>query len=199
MDGNNSLKRSTMFADRVAADTRVLADSLYFCSQDYVDRFAGEVRGRQSKGPRVKLKNTNDSDNSDEEDVDVEAGADFVEGDSTDGLRLKVARAANKVDGAAEQTQGGSSLSSVLADNQSASPPTAARNGKIEDAILAKLLVECVKNWKAASEDQKQKMWVIFEECGIFAAAYRHRLMLWIIDMMRSGELYVLLLVSVLY
>ena len=47
----------------------------------------------------------------------------------------------------------------------------------------------CTKNWKAAADDAKKKMWAIFEETGIFACACRHGLVLWIIDMIRSGEL----------
>ena len=49
----------------------------------------------------------------------------------------------------------------------------------------------CVKNWKAAASDEKKKMWAIFDETGIFAAACCHSLILWIADMVRSGELYV--------
>ena len=40
----------------------------------------------------------------------------------------------------------------------------------------------------AAKEDRK-KMWGIFDEAGIFAAACRHGLVLWVIDMVCSGEL----------
>ena len=47
----------------------------------------------------------------------------------------------------------------------------------------------CVKNWKAASDDDKKRMWSAFDESGIFASACRHGLLLWIIDMVRSGEL----------
>lgn len=48
---------------------------------------------------------------------------------------------------------------------------------------------QCTDNWKAASSDEKKKMWGVFEETGIFAGACRHGLMLWIADMVRSGEL----------
>jgi hypothetical protein len=40
--------------------------------------------------------------------------------------------------------------------------------------------------WKAAGE---KGTWGIFEESGIFASACRHGLILWIADMIRSGEL----------
>ena len=48
---------------------------------------------------------------------------------------------------------------------------------------------ECAKNWKAAASDEKKKMWSIFEKTRIFAAACRHSLILWVVDMVRSGEL----------
>ena len=47
----------------------------------------------------------------------------------------------------------------------------------------------CVRNWKAAQTDSKKKSWELFEENGIFASACRHGLLLWMIDMVRSGEL----------
>jgi Kyakuja-Dileera-Zisupton transposase len=40
--------------------------------------------------------------------------------------------------------------------------------------------------WKAAGE---KGTWGIFEESGIFAGACRHGFILWITDMIRSGEL----------
>ena len=48
---------------------------------------------------------------------------------------------------------------------------------------------QCVKNWKAASEDDKKRMWAIFDEASIFACACRHGFVLWVLDMIRSGEL----------
>lgn len=47
----------------------------------------------------------------------------------------------------------------------------------------------CVKNWKAAASDEKKRSWAIFDETGIYASACRHRFILWICDMVRSGEL----------
>ncbi|RPD78575.1 hypothetical protein L226DRAFT_457563 [Lentinus tigrinus ALCF2SS1-7] len=47
----------------------------------------------------------------------------------------------------------------------------------------------CASNWKAAASDEKKKMWAIFEETGVFASACRHGFVLWLIDMIRSGEL----------
>jgi hypothetical protein len=46
----------------------------------------------------------------------------------------------------------------------------------------------CANNWKAAQSDSKKHMWGIFDETGLFASACRHGLILWIADMVRSGE-----------
>lgn len=50
-------------------------------------------------------------------------------------------------------------------------------------------LALCVKNWKSAAKDELKKMWAIFDESGVFAAACRHGFVLWIMDMICSGEL----------
>jgi hypothetical protein len=47
----------------------------------------------------------------------------------------------------------------------------------------------CAVNWKAAAADEKKTMWGIFEESGFFASACRHGFILWMTDMVRSGEL----------
>ncbi len=49
--------------------------------------------------------------------------------------------------------------------------------------------VHQVVNWKAAAADETKKMWAIFDETGIFICVCRHGLILWITDMVRSGEL----------
>ena len=46
----------------------------------------------------------------------------------------------------------------------------------------------CASNWKAAQSDSKKRMWGMFAETGLFASACRHGLILWIADMVRSGE-----------
>ena len=46
----------------------------------------------------------------------------------------------------------------------------------------------CANNWKAAQSDSKKRTWGIFAETGLFASACRHGLILWIADMVRSGE-----------
>ncbi|KAG1797982.1 hypothetical protein EV424DRAFT_1546421 [Suillus variegatus] len=48
----------------------------------------------------------------------------------------------------------------------------------------------CTDNWKAARDDAKKKSWGIFEETGIFACTCRHGIIQWIVDMIRSGELF---------
>lgn len=58
------------------------------------------------------------------------------------------------------------------------------------DSIAA----DCSKNWKAAASDEKKRMWSIFDETGIFVSACRHGFILWYADMVRSGELYVIIL-----
>ncbi|KAI1792846.1 hypothetical protein LXA43DRAFT_886785 [Ganoderma leucocontextum] len=47
----------------------------------------------------------------------------------------------------------------------------------------------CATNWKAAASDEKKRSWSAFHETGIFASCCRHGIMLWIIDMVKSGEL----------
>lgn len=50
----------------------------------------------------------------------------------------------------------------------------------------------CAVRWKAAASDEKKKMWAIFQESGLFASACRHGMILWIADLIQSGELYVI-------
>lgn len=47
----------------------------------------------------------------------------------------------------------------------------------------------CASHWKAVATDETKKMWGMFEETGIFASACRHAMILWLADMVRSGEL----------
>lgn len=48
---------------------------------------------------------------------------------------------------------------------------------------------DCVSHWKAAAADSKKKSWSVFDETGIYAAVCQHSLVLWLCDMVRSGEL----------
>lgn len=49
--------------------------------------------------------------------------------------------------------------------------------------------VPCAEQWKAAAAENLKKMWGIFWETGIFATACRHGFVLFIADMVESGEL----------
>jgi hypothetical protein len=51
----------------------------------------------------------------------------------------------------------------------------------------------CTENWKAAADEAKKQTWGIFEETGIFACMCHHGMILWTVDMVHSGELYVTL------
>jgi len=53
-------------------------------------------------------------------------------------------------------------------------------------------LENCASNWKAAASLEKKKMWGVFDETGIFASACPHGFILWLVDMVQSGELCVL-------
>ena len=55
---------------------------------------------------------------------------------------------------------------------------------------------ECVSHWKAAAADSKKKSWSVFDETGIYTAVCQHSLVLWVCDMVRSGELWVLIALS---
>ncbi len=47
----------------------------------------------------------------------------------------------------------------------------------------------CATNWKAAAVDEAKRSWAIFEETGVFVCACPHGFVLWLVDMIRSGEL----------
>lgn len=82
--------------------------------------------------------------------------------------------------------------SSDTDDEQPDNPTSPTTEGDPTDGIRADQhanISQCVKNWKAAASDDKKKTWAIFDETGIYASACRHGLILWICDMVRSGEL----------
>ena len=133
MDGNNSLKRFAPVGNREVGDVRTF-ESEYYLPTEFVDRFADEVKGRQSQ-PHVEVPEQLDSELMDD-DADSEWG-DEDEGDPTDGA-----------------------------------PDSA-----------------CAGNWKAAAKDEKKRTWSAFWETGIFASACRHGRIVWLIDMIKSGEL----------
>ncbi|KAJ3476367.1 hypothetical protein NLI96_g11203 [Meripilus lineatus] len=63
------------------------------------------------------------------------------------------------------------------------------QGGDLTDGEKDSNVSDCARNWKAAAADDKKKMWEIFDESGVFMSACRHGLILWIIDMIKSGEL----------
>ncbi|OBZ77055.1 hypothetical protein A0H81_02986 [Grifola frondosa] len=68
--------------------------------------------------------------------------------------------------------------------------PPSGDDGDPTDGVTAEDAVSrCTKNWKAAAADENKRMWAIFDETGIFASSCRHGLILWVCDMVRSGEL----------
>ncbi|OJT11774.1 hypothetical protein TRAPUB_11681, partial [Trametes pubescens] len=57
------------------------------------------------------------------------------------------------------------------------------------DTVDPSVADHCTRNWKAAANDATKTMWAIFHESGVFGSACRHGFILWIADMVRSGEL----------
>lgn len=49
-------------------------------------------------------------------------------------------------------------------------------------------LENCATNWKAAVSMEKKRMWGVFDETGVFASACPHGFVLWLADMVQSGE-----------
>ncbi|KAL5480620.1 hypothetical protein ACEPAI_1891 [Sanghuangporus weigelae] len=47
----------------------------------------------------------------------------------------------------------------------------------------------CIDRWTNLAKDSKKQIWGIFEETGIFVASCRHGIMLFLCNMVRSGEL----------
>ena len=47
----------------------------------------------------------------------------------------------------------------------------------------------CASHWKVAASDEMKKMWGMFDETGIFASTCKHAMILWVVDMVCSGEL----------
>lgn len=52
-------------------------------------------------------------------------------------------------------------------------------------------MFNCVQRWRNAGPEQHRKMVAMFLETGIFIAVCRHRFVLLVCDMIKSGELYV--------
>ncbi|KAH9847481.1 hypothetical protein C2E23DRAFT_741522 [Lenzites betulinus] len=67
-------------------------------------------------------------------------------------------------------------------------PGESTAEGDPTDGALENI-TPCASHWKAASADANKRMWGVFEETGIFACCCRHGIILWLTDMVRSGEL----------
>lgn len=57
-----------------------------------------------------------------------------------------------------------------------------------DDSVEDDTVKECVKNWKATQSDSRKKAVGIFDETGWFASVCRHGIVLWVTDMVQSGE-----------
>ncbi|KAF9496265.1 hypothetical protein BDN71DRAFT_1505959 [Pleurotus eryngii] len=88
------------------------------------------------------------------------------------------------VDTFASEVQGRSA-----ADVPQPPPSNSTATPETDDTTSCDVLSPCANNWKAAATDNKKRMWDIFEETGIFACACRHGMIVWLADMVRSGEL----------
>ncbi|KIJ39953.1 hypothetical protein M422DRAFT_145220, partial [Sphaerobolus stellatus SS14] len=53
----------------------------------------------------------------------------------------------------------------------------------------ASFVTVCIQRWRNAGPEERKRMWQIFVETGIFVAVCRHGFMLYICDMIQSGEL----------
>jgi hypothetical protein len=58
-----------------------------------------------------------------------------------------------------------------------------------EDLPSSDPVAHCIKRWRAAGPEERKKMFGMFDETGIFIVACRHAFVLWLSDMIRSGEL----------
>jgi hypothetical protein len=56
---------------------------------------------------------------------------------------------------------------------------------------LQKCLDTCVDRWKSAAPEARKKMWDLFSVSGIYLCVCRHGHLIFICDMIRSGELWV--------
>jgi hypothetical protein len=58
-----------------------------------------------------------------------------------------------------------------------------------EHEAMEKDLDECLRRWKNAGPEARKKMFALFAVAGIFLVVCRHGHVLFICDMIRSGEL----------
>ncbi|GJF00948.1 hypothetical protein PsYK624_172520 [Phanerochaete sordida] len=148
-----------------SADTRELNDSLYLISNKYVSCFAGEVRGKEPvKPPPVKPKGNADNNSDNEPNEPNNGDTCSVDGDPTDSLREAIEKIDTRTASQESSTGGRGHLAQFDLE-----PPT--QPSALKDGILLKTWAICIKNWKAASDDEK-----------------KHGFVLWFVDMLWSGE-----------
>lgn len=217
MDGNNSLKRMCLLGGRKVGDSRVYEGSDYYLPQTFVNKFADEVRTSRSQNdtglapsdaPHVSA-----SDDMDVDDPETDtrtsdnfggepglplgqpcASASSVRSDQPEEPSSSTIAA---VPAATAASAGDVLIPSALPESRpAAASPEATRNSPNQEVIVEgdptdgdPATSTCTKNWKAAQSDEKKRSWDVFDETGIFASACRHGFMLWVIDMVRSGEL----------
>ena len=51
------------------------------------------------------------------------------------------------------------------------------------------MTLPCLERWRNAGPEERKKMFSLFDESGIFIASCRHRMVLVVCDMIKSGEL----------
>ena len=54
----------------------------------------------------------------------------------------------------------------------------------------------CIERWRNANPEERKRTWGVFDERGLFLAACRHGIIVSICDMVKSGELYVIIPLS---
>lgn len=193
MDGNNSLKRLINMGDRNVADRRNFEDNDYYLPKPYVEKFANEVKARRSPTEKHDVSM----------DVDVVSPA----GDDSTANGGALVQEVPHAEGTTDSEDLDATPDHDISRNPEPAPADtddpipdgihlSLDEGDPVDSIIRDNLVKnCVNNWKSAKSEESKKMWAIFDECGVFASACRHGFILWLIDMIRSGELYVWLLV----
>ncbi|CAA7264087.1 unnamed protein product [Cyclocybe aegerita] len=194
MDGNNSLKRVEKIGERSIGDHRVFEGSDYYLSEEYVNQFADEVKARKkaedsvlSAAPSIPEPTPTGTESP---RAAGEGGTSSVTDSSPleGGQHAPEALPATGATDTLPATGNGPTSESV----QSVQPNTdddvmEAEPGDAQH--LPEHLFPCANTWKNASADEKKQMWQLFREAGAFAGACRHGMILWIVDMVKSGEL----------
>ncbi|KAG6895281.1 hypothetical protein C0992_002165 [Termitomyces sp. T32_za158] len=171
LDGNNSLKRVGLPGDRQVGDLRTFEDSDYYLSTEFVNSFANEVK-KQKPQPKSSDVMATAQQKSQPDNTDIDGAA----------KQLSV----TVIDTIDEPNPESSDAEQLSEDD---STPTAPGDDAGDPTDGARANAPCTKNWKAAAAESNKKMWAIFDESGVFASACRHGFILWIIDMIQSGEL----------